>query len=140
MEIREALSEKEVRATYPTMRQLRTHLSEDEYVSAVERMREEGYRLAAAFGEKGSCLGVAGFRTSEMLWCGRFLYVDDLVSAEDARSSGVGAAMLRWLKDEARKNECSQLHLDSGVHRKDAHRFYFREGMGISAFHFSKEL
>lgn len=140
MEIREAASEEEVRAAYPAMRQLRTHLSEDEYASAVERMRAEGYRLAAAYDDGGKVVGAAGFRVQEFLYCGKLLYVDDLVTSEDSRSTGVGAAMLRWLEEEAERNGCSQLHLDSGVGRKDAHRFYFREGMGIFSFHFTKEL
>ncbi|MGH3086357.1 MAG: GNAT family N-acetyltransferase [Rubrobacteraceae bacterium] len=139
MEVREVSSEEEVRKTYPVMRQLRSHLAEDEYVSAVERMRGEGYRLAAAF-DDGTILGVAGFRVQEFLYCGKILYVDDLVTAKEARSTGVGAAMMRWLEDEAKRNGCEQLHLDSGVQRKEAHRFYFREGMGIFSFHFVKEL
>ncbi len=140
MEVREALSEGEVRATHPVMSQLRTHLSEDEYVSAVERMRGEGYRIAAAYDEGGRILGVAGFRLFETLYAGRVLCVDDLVSAEDARSGGVGAAMMRWLEEEAKKSGCDALQLDSGTWRGRAHRFYFREGMGIVSFHFAKEL
>jgi GNAT superfamily N-acetyltransferase len=140
VEIKEALSEEEVRATYPVMSELRAHLSEGEYASAVERMRGEKYRLIAARDGDGKVLGVAGFRVQEFLYCGKLLYVDDLVASEDARSTGVGAAMLRWLEEEAESNGCSQLHLDSGVQRKDAHRFYFREGMGIFSFHFTKEL
>ncbi|MBD0336919.1 MAG: GNAT family N-acetyltransferase, partial [Cyanobacteria bacterium Co-bin13] len=30
--------------------------------------------------------------------------------------------------------------LDSGVHRAEAHRFYFREGLVITSFHFAKPL
>jgi len=140
VEIREAFSEEEFRTIYPVMRQLRTHLSESEYLSMVERMRGEGYRLAAAYDDGGKVVGAAGFRVQEFLYCGKLLYVDDLVTAEDARSTGVGAAMLRWLEDEAKNNGCAQLHLDSGIGRKDAHRFYFRKGMGIFSFHFTKEL
>jgi hypothetical protein len=48
--------------------------------------------------------------------------------------------MLDWLTEEARRADCVQLHLDSGVQRPDAHRFYFREGLTISAYHFRKDL
>ncbi len=140
MEVREATSEEEVRVTYPVMSQLRTHLSEDEYASAVGRLRGEGYRLIAAYDGEGRIVGAAGFRVQEFLYCGKLLYVDDLVTDENTRSTGIGAAILRWLEEEAESNGCSQLHLDSGVQRKDAHRFYFREGMGIFSFHFTKEL
>ncbi len=138
-EVREMVSDKEVAATFPVMRQLRTHLEKDGYVEQVRRMREGGYRLAAVL-EAGRVACVAGFRVQEFLYSGRYLYVDDLIAAEESRSAGHGARLLRWLEDEARDKDCGQLHLDSGVQRGDAHRFYFREGMRISSFHFLKDL
>lgn len=138
-EVREAVTDEEVAATYPVMRELRPHLSESEYPGKVKRMRESGYRLAAVV-EEGEARAVAGFRVQELLAWGKLLYVDDLVSAEESRSRGYGKLLLDWLADEARREGCGQLHLDSGVQRRAAHRFYFREGMGISSFHFSKIL
>ena len=67
---------------------------------------------------------------------GRHVYVDDLVTDDDARSRGYGKAMLDWLKAEARRLGCARLQLDSGTQRKDAHAFYLREGLRIEAFHF----
>jgi hypothetical protein len=32
------------------------------------------------------------------------------------------------------------MHLDSGIQRKDAHRFYEREGMSMASFHFVENL
>jgi GNAT superfamily N-acetyltransferase len=81
-----------------------------------------------------------GFRIVESLAYGRFLYVDDLVTAEDARSAGHGERMLDWLAGVGRDEECGSLQLDSGVQRHEAHRFYFRKGMNISSYHFSKPL
>ena len=52
----------------------------------------------------------------------------------------VRSRLLDWLAEEAKEHGCGQLHLDSGVQRRDAHRFYFREGMGITSFHFAKEV
>ena len=39
------VSEADVVSTFPVMLQLWTHLKEDEYLEAVERMRRSGYRL-----------------------------------------------------------------------------------------------
>ncbi|WP_205544210.1 GNAT family N-acetyltransferase [Rubrobacter indicoceani] len=139
IEVRETTTEAETRAVYPVMRQLRPHLDEDDFVEAVGRMRGEGYRLAAAC-SGGRPVGAAGFRVQEYLAHGKHLYVDDLVTSDDARSGGVGKAMLGWLEDEARRVGCKSLQLDSGVGRKDAHRFYFRERMTIASYHFTKEL
>ena len=130
-----------IRATFPVMHQLRPHLDPDDYVQTVRRMeRTDGFRLAAAVegnaGPAGSVRAVAGYRVVEMLYCGRILVVDDLVTDEAARSGGHGKRLLDWLRDEARGLGCTQVHLDSGVWRPGAHRFYFREGFHILGFHF----
>ena len=44
--------------------------------------------------------------------------------------------MLAWLIQQAAEEGCAALHLDSGVQRKDAHRFYLREGMTLASYHF----
>jgi GNAT superfamily N-acetyltransferase len=137
--IKEVLTDAEVSATFPVMRQLRSHLAEDEYLERLRGMRRSGYRLAAA-AEDGKVRCVAGYRIVEFLAYGKFLYVDDLVSADDTRSEGHGKRMLDWLAGVAREEGCEFLHLDSGVQRHRAHRFYFREGMKISSYHFSMAL
>ncbi|MDP8930935.1 MAG: GNAT family N-acetyltransferase [Actinomycetota bacterium] len=63
---------------------------------------------------------------------GRFLYVDDFVTRGTERRRGHGAALFRWHVAEARRLDCDEVHLDSGVHRHDAHRFYLARGMRIS--------
>lgn len=140
MEIRSISSVEEIKATFPVMSQLRTHLSDESYLETVRRMRRsEAYHLAAAFDEElVRC--VAGYRISEFLAHGKILYVDDLVTDENTRSENLGGRMIEWLSQEAKRNGCAQLHLDSGVQRHEAHRFYFREGMKIASHHFSKSL
>lgn len=108
-EVREAVTEEEVAATYPVMRALRPHHPEDGYPGRVRRMRESGYRLAAVI-EEGEARAVAGFRVQEFLAWGRLLYVDDLVTAEESRSRGYGKLLLDWLAGKARRESCEQLH------------------------------
>ena len=68
------------------------------------------------------------------------MYIDDLVTDASRRSSGHGAKLLRWLRQTACEAGCAELHLDSGVQRHDAHRFYLVHGMKIASHHFSEEL
>ena len=138
--IGEAHTDEEILATREVMLQLRTAMAPQDYLPAVRRMMAEGYRLAALRDEGGVVRAVAGFRFFEMLYAGRILYVDDLITDGATRSRGNGKALLDWLKDQARDSGCAQLHLDSGVQREKAHRFYFREGMGVNAYHFRIEL
>lgn len=136
MEPKIAEHDAEIQACYAVMRQLRPHLQEETFVQRVREQQKAGYRLAYIEAD-GRPVSVAGFRVGLNLAWGRFLYVDDLVTDEAHRSKGYGAAMLRWLFAEAKALGCQQVHLDSGVHRKDAHRFYQREGMRLASYHFS---
>ena len=124
---------------YPVMVQLRPHLSEDEFYEHVLEQMREGYQLAYLASDAGTAT-IAGFRFSNTLAWGKILYVDDLVTSENQRSQGHGEEMLDWLIEYARKNECAELHLDSGVKRYGAHRFYLGHGMDITCHHFALKL
>lgn len=136
MPIHEATEPSVIRRCFPVMVQLRPALDEDGFVEQVQRQAKEGYRLAY-LKDGGNVVAVAGFRVLEMLSRGRFLYVDDLVTDQAARSQGHGGALLAWLLEVAQAEDCQQLDLDSGVQRHAAHRFYFREGMHVPSFHFA---
>jgi GNAT superfamily N-acetyltransferase len=140
MNIEHAETDEEIAATFEVMRQLRPHLLREEYLPQVRAlMASDGFRLAVLTDE-GEVRAVAGYRYMHMLYCGRLLYVDDLVTNERVRSRGYGARMIEWLKAEARRHGCRELQLISRVVREEAHRFYFREGFGIECFHFRLEL
>jgi GNAT superfamily N-acetyltransferase len=68
------------------------------------------------------------------------MYVDDLVTDETKRSTGVGHALMEHLQAIARERGCTTYTLDSGTQRQQAHKFYFREGMVVQAFHFTKPM
>ena len=128
---------------YAAMRELRTGLTgEEAFVEAVDvSQRREGYRLLGAFEDgRAEAVAVAGFRTLRCLAWGHTVYVDDLSTLPAARRRGHGAALLSWLAEEARRLDCDQLHLDSGVglDRADAHRLYMNAGLVISAHHFAR--
>ena len=138
--IKKMLSDSDVLTTYPVMKQLRTHVGEQEYVERVKRQKAAaGYEVAAVI-DDGQVRCVAGYRISECLSWGKFLYVDDLVSDQNGRSKNYGKQMMDWLLAEARKHGCQELHLDSGVQRHGAHRFYLRERMDITCYHFAMKI
>lgn len=133
-------SDAEILSTRDVMRQLRPHIEPDEYLPTVRRMmRTDGYHVAAVV-DAGVVRAVAGYRCIEMLYCGRILVIDDLVTDAESRSRGHGKALLAWLSEEATRHGCTQLHLDSRVHRERAHRFYIREGFAITCFHFCSDV
>ncbi|MEM7760365.1 MAG: GNAT family N-acetyltransferase, partial [Cyanobacteria bacterium P01_A01_bin.40] len=71
---------------------------------------------------------------------GKYLYVADLVIEQYRRSQGYGEVLFTWLIAFAKQHNCQQLHLDSGVQRFAAHRFYLRQKMNISSHHFTLKL
>ena len=136
MTVEPASSDEQIAATFDVMKQLRPHLDRDEYVATVRALQaSDGFRLVALI-DDGVIRAVAGYRYMRMLYCGRLLYVDDLVVDERVRSQGYGSRILDWLKNEARREGCAELQLISRTVREQAHRFYFREGLGIECFHF----
>jgi GNAT superfamily N-acetyltransferase len=123
----------------PVLRELRPHLDEASFTAVYAEGHPQGLRFLAAY-DGHRCVGVAGWRVLALAFAIRKLYVDDLVTTSEGRSRGVGHALLTELEARARAAGCTVLDLDSGVHRHDAHRFYFREGMHISSHHFTKAL
>lgn len=138
--IAHATTPEEIARVYPVMHELRTHRdSADAFVAQVQRQRREGYQLAFLESE-GEIRAAAGYRIFEQLFCGKTLYVDDLVTRAADRSSGFGGQLFDWLVTAARREGCTGFTLDSGVQRFDAHRFYLAKRMKIAAHHFSLDL
>src|SRR5438034_7897473 len=124
---------------YPVMSQLRPHLREEEFVDRITRQRSQGYHLGYLEADS-EIRAVAGYRFFDTLAWGRICYVDDLVTDAESRSQSFGRTLFEWLVSHARDAGCEQFHLDSGVQRFDAHRFYFARRMAISCHHFSMSL
>lgn len=124
---------------FVVMSELRPHIAPDAFEPQVRRQEAQGYRLVYAESD-GEVRSVAGFRVHEALAWGRFMYVDDLVTRASDHGGGFGSALLDWLIEEARREGCAEFHLNSGVQRFGAHRFYLHKGMDITCHHFALKL
>jgi GNAT superfamily N-acetyltransferase len=139
MSIQLATSNSQVLECFPVLIQLRPHLQSSDFLAQVQRQQQNGYQLAFLV-HKDQVFGVTGFSILESLAWGKYMYIYDLVVREDVRSQGCGQELLNWLIDYAKLHDCQQLHLDSGVQRHDAHRFYLQQRMHISSHHFLLKL
>src|SRR5258708_26095454 len=85
-----ATSDAQIMDCFPVMSQLRPHLVETEFLARIQRqIQSAGYVLA--FLKHGPAVqSVAGFRISECLYSGRYLYIDDLATNVSVRSKGYG--------------------------------------------------
>jgi GNAT superfamily N-acetyltransferase len=139
MPISLATTRDDILRCFPVMVELRPALAEKEFISRVRRQQQAGYHLAF-LSDKKIVKAVAGYRYSESLSWGKFMYVDDLVTAAQFQSKGHGQKLFKWLVQQAKARGCDQLHLDSGVQRFGAHRFYLASRMDIIAHHFALKL
>lgn len=140
LDFRHAETIEDLRACHPVMAQLRPQLSGvDEFVRLVERQRAQGYRLLMACVDDVP-VALAGYRCLDNLIHGRFLYVDDLVTASAGRGHGVGERTLSALREIAKGEGCAQLVLDTALANCLAQRFYFRSGLLARGLHFSMDL
>jgi GNAT superfamily N-acetyltransferase len=140
MNITPAQTEPEIKKCFGVIQQLRPHLGETTFMEQVQRqMKSHGYQLIF-IEENGVVKAAAGYRIVEFLAWGKTLYVDDLITDEACRGRGFGGALLQWLQAKAQESGCAEFHLDSGVHRFDAHRLYLTQKMIISSHHFSKKM
>jgi len=129
----------DIKACFHLMNLLRPHYDKESFLSQVKEQMSDGYRMVSLTSE-GEQVSLAGYRISRNLAWGKYLYVDDLISLEAERSQGYGRELLSHLVGIAKKEGCNQIHLDSGVQRFNAHKFYITEGFTISSHHFSMQL
>ena len=134
-----ANSTSEIEQCFSLISQLRPHLVAADFVRRVEMQMSAGYQLAY-ISDRVEVVGAAGFNITTNLAWGKHLYIADLVVDKQRRSRGYGEALFNWLIEYAQKQGCQQLHLDSGVQRFAAHRFYLRHKMHISSHHFCLKL
>ena len=139
MEIKELTTPEELSESFEVMKELRTHLDKEEFLSLYEKMKEEGYRIYGLY-DNGTLYSVAGVIILTNFYYFRHLFVYDLVTRETGRSKGYGKRLLEYLEQFAAENHCVTVALESGLQREDAHRFYDRENYDRKSFAFAKKL
>ncbi len=136
-EVREVTDEAGAHALWPLMRELRPHLADAEELARRWRLQQaHGYRLHGLW-SGGEARALAGWRVTDNLVHGRFLYVDDLVTREGERGQGHGAALMDWLKAQGKALGCGKLVLDTPLDNALGQRFYFRQGLLARSLRFN---
>ena len=116
MEVHLVSSAQELAELAKIMQQLRPQYTQDQLIAQIKRQQAAGYQLA--YVKSGSdVLCVAGFVVAEKLGRGKHIYIDDLVTTESSRSTGVGTFIINWFKSHCKQLACQSLQLDSGVQR-----------------------
>lgn len=114
------LREHEFLSAYDVMKQLRTHLSSEEFCERCQRQCALGYELIGAF-LQGQIVGVLGMRPVQTLSRGMHLHIDDFIVDENYRGAGIGRDLLQFVEEDARARQFTGIFLDS---RAEAESFY----------------
>lgn len=135
-QVRLLSSDEDLEPVCDVLLELRPQYDVASMTQQIRKQQLAGYQLAVVTRQE-QIFAVAGFVICEKLAWRKHLYVDDLVTRAGDRSTGAGHRLMAWLRKYAREQGCEQIHLDSGVQRFGAHRFYLREGFDITSHHFS---
>ena len=134
-DVKRAEKEDDVRRCWPVFQELRQNIAtEDEFIERWSRQVVEGYRIVYLESD-GVVSAVGGYRLQHNLAWGRFIYLDDLAALTAKHGNGLGEAILKFVQDEARRLGCEAVHLDTGYHRRRAHRTYLRNGFELNSHH-----
>jgi GNAT superfamily N-acetyltransferase len=138
MDIKAAENENDYLKCWKVIKELRPHLTESEYLSMMNEMKSEGYRLAY-IEDGGIAASAIGFRYLQFMFNGKHFYIDDLVTLPEHRGKGYGGLLLEYVFDLAKRKGYKTVTLDSGHHRYPAHRLYLNKGFDIQSHHFVKK-
>jgi ribosomal protein S18 acetylase RimI-like enzyme len=140
MTVGHATSVDELTACFPVIAHLRPKLaSPSEWCDRAAGMYVAGYRVLV-WRIADEVRAVAGYRITENLIHGRFLYVDDLVVCPEHRGQKLGSRLLTELSEIGRQALCTRLVLDTAATNLAAQRFYHREGLLPAIVGFVKAL
>jgi GNAT superfamily N-acetyltransferase len=129
-------TERDILRCLPVLGELRSQLSPEVFLPTIQRMQDRGYYLVMLEANR-EVVAVAGYRFSEHLARGKFMYIDDFVTTAVGRQKGYGQKLFEWLVKMAENTDCREVHLDSGHQREEAHLFYEKQKMIFSSRHYS---
>ncbi|MBL7914599.1 MAG: aminoalkylphosphonic acid N-acetyltransferase [Bacteroidetes bacterium ADurb.Bin397] len=133
--VKEITSDEDIFKCREAFLDLRPHIEAAAYPAILKSMINDGFKVV--FIERdGKAVSVAGFWSGYKLHRGNYIYIDDLNTLPDYRKNGYAGMIMDWIIAYANQNKIDQIHLDSGVMRFDAHRFYLSKKFIISSHHF----
>jgi GNAT superfamily N-acetyltransferase len=134
------IAENEILSVYPVLKELRPHISKEEFVEIYKHSRKADDYTFYGYFLNNDCVGLMGLRYLTDYVHRFHLYIDDLVVSKDHRSQQIGAKLLKFAEALAQDKSCTGLRLSTGVDNKDGMRFYEREDWALRAVVFKKKV
>lgn len=134
------VTEENLPKAFIVLKELRPHLSFEEFIVIYEQsQKNDEYELAAVYKDQ-SIVAVMGYRILYDLVRGKHIYIDDLVTAENARSKGFGAKLLAYAEQIAIQKNCKTLRLCTGIENERGVQFYEKNNWTRRAYAYTKKL
>ena len=135
-----AATKQDLKGVYILMRQLSRHeFTDEQFEDCYLYNLENNHVLLYEQDENIYGCGILGIHYP-LDYARRVAEVVELIVDENARGQGIGKKLITALEQIAIDNGCACIFLGSGKNRKDAHRFYEREGFVSSHYKFTKGL
>lgn len=104
------------------------------------QLEDEAY-YCLVYRRDGECVGVLNLRFEEQLHhAGKIAEIMELAVDGSHRNRGLGRELLERACALAKERRCMQIELACNQLRRDAHRFYLRQGMSCYHYKFSRSL
>jgi (aminoalkyl)phosphonate N-acetyltransferase len=102
---------------------------------------QDNQYYALVYEQDNAVKGILNMRFEFQLHhCAKIAEILEFVIDEDCRNKGIGKQMLEQAISIAKEQGCDQIELDSNQKRKNAHRFYEREGFTNTHYKFVKSI
>lgn len=138
MNIKTAQDLSDLEKFFPLLKELRPLLSWDEFLNIYEAAHKKDQYELVGFFEGDLLVGLMGHRVLDDFVRGRHLYIDDLVTKESHRSTGLGKTMLEYAIEHAKEINCpGGLRLCTGLDNDRGIKFYEKNGWKARAYAFT---
>jgi GNAT superfamily N-acetyltransferase len=97
------------------------------------------YRCFALF-DNNNLIGISSGWTTERIYCGKQLELDNVIIDSKIQSQGFGKHFINSIKHWSITNGYSSIGLNTYVENAKSHKFYFNQGFKVLGFHFEYRL
>jgi GNAT superfamily N-acetyltransferase/uncharacterized damage-inducible protein DinB len=134
-----AITQKDIQLCEAVILELRPHLKDSNLWEQYRKQLDENYQILYVCKDE-KAMAFIGYRTLNMFYSGKTLYIDDLCTLPESRGKGYARLLLDKVFAIAKAANCNTISLDSGHHRYIAHRLYLNIGFDIVDHHFEKKI
>jgi GNAT superfamily N-acetyltransferase len=129
----------EIYSIIPLLQILNQNMSETVLRDRLEEMISQGYECVGVFDED-KLIGISGLWVLTKYYIGRHIEPDNVVIHPNYRGKGIGEKLMNWIEEYAKSKNCIALELNCYTLNESAHKFWFKQGFEVLAYHFQKKL